>query len=126
MRYVLILCGLVAAAAANGPAYATDVATFLAKVEAVKGKGVMAMFSSDLKLLMGEIGDSMTELKEERLAAVAGGRRPIYCPNGKAELSRQELFAAMEAVSPARRPKVQVKEALRAGLARKYPCREAS
>lgn len=121
MRYRLMVTAL-AAAATTTPAYATDVATFLAKVEAVKGKGVMAMFSSDLKQLMGEIGGSMTALKEERLAAVAAGRRPSYCPAGKAELSRKELFAAMEAVPPRARSKVQVKEALRAGLARKYPC----
>ena len=120
MRYRLLITALAAAAAT--PAYATDVATFLAKVEAVKGKGVMAMFSSDLKLLMGEVGGSMKALKEERLAAVAGGRRPAYCPSGKAELSRQELFAAMEAVPSRARSKVQVKEALRAQLTRKYPC----
>lgn len=121
MRYGPIAALLIALAAA-APAGATDVATFLGKVEAVKSKGVAAMFSSDLKRLMSEIGTSMKSLKEERLAALAARRRPAYCPDGKAELSRQELFAAMEAVPPAARPKVQVKDALRAGLARKYPC----
>lgn len=124
MRYRLIVAALIAGASAN-PACATDVATFLAQVEAVKGKGMMAMFSSDLKQLMREIGGSMKALKEERLRAVAAGHRPAYCPAGKAELSRQELFAAMKAVRAAARPKVQVKDALRRGLARKYRCSES-
>lgn len=121
MRHLMIVAALIAAVASS-PARATDVATFLAKVDAVKGKGMMAMFSSDLKLLMREIGGSMKALKQERLAAVAAGRHPAYCPAGKAELSRQELFSTMQAVPPAARPKVQVKEALRAGLTRKYRC----
>ena len=107
-----------AAAAAN----AMDVATYLAKADSLRQRGMTAMFSSEARELQAEIRTSGAALKQERLAAQRAGRRPAYCPPGPASLSIEEIFAAMNAVPPARRARTQVRDALRAAFARKYPC----
>lgn len=116
---VAAVVGLVSVSAAN----AMDVGTFLAKAEILQERGVLAVFASEYGELQTEIRTSFASLKQERLAAQGAGRRPAYCPPGPATLSMPEMFAAMTAVPAARRTRVQVREALRAAFARKYPCR---
>lgn len=101
---------------------AMDVATFLARSEVAQRKGMAAMFSSEARSLFAEVRTAFKALKAERLAAEGAGRRPAYCPKGKAELSQKELLAGLRAVPPAERSRVEVKDALRNALARKYPC----
>ena len=112
------IAGIVTMSAAN----AMDVATLLAKAAVLQERGVMAMFASEADEIQAEIRTSYASLKQERLAAQAAGRRAAYCPPGPASLTQQEIMAAMIAVPPARRPHVQVRDALRAAFARKYPC----
>jgi hypothetical protein len=121
MRKLLLVAGvagLVSVSAAN----AMDVGTFLAKAAILQDRGLLAMFASEYGELQAEIGTSFASLKQERLAARGAGRRPAYCPPGPATLSMPELIAAMTAVPEARRARIQVRDALRAALARKYPC----
>ena len=113
------VAGLVSVSAAN----AMDVGTFLAKAEILRERGVLAMFASEYGELQAEIRTSYRSLKQERLAAQGAGRRPAYCPPGPASLSMEEMLGAMTSVPAARRTRVQVRDALRAAFARKYPCR---
>ena len=113
---------VLACAAAAGPAVAMDVATYLGKVEALRARGIAAMFSSDAQLLQDEVVSSFATLRRERLAAVAARRRPAYCPTDRATLTQPELLAALTAVPPARRAGTQVRDALKAAFRRKYPC----
>ncbi len=122
MRYKLPLFVLAFMSAA-GTANAMDVATYLGKVEALRAKGMAAMFSSDAQQLQSEIVTSGASLRRERLATIKAGRRPAYCPPDHASLDQQEIFAALTAVPPARRARTQVRDALKAAFARKYPCR---
>jgi hypothetical protein len=122
MRNKLALFALACVAWA-GTADAMDVATYLGKVEALRARGMAAMFSSEAQLLQSEIGTSGAALKRERLATLKAGRRPAYCPPDHASLSQQEIFAALTAVPTARRARTQVKDALKAAFVRKYPCR---
>jgi hypothetical protein len=115
---VVAVAGLVSVSAAN----AMDVATFLAKGEVLRQKGLLAPFASEYDEVQAEIRTSYASLKQERLAARAAGRRPAYCPPGPASLSMEEMLGAMNAVPPARRARTQVRDALRAAFARKYPC----
>jgi hypothetical protein len=117
----LLAAGLLAIGAASA-VNAMDVATYLAKVGALRQRGVTAMFSSEASEVQAEIRTSGAALKQERLAAQRAGRRPAYCPPGPASLSMEEIFAAMNAVPPARRARTPVRDALRAAFARKYPC----
>jgi hypothetical protein len=106
-----------------GAAQAMDVATFLAKADALQKKGMMALMSSDYKLLKNEIVAQSQVLRQERLAAQRAGRKPAYCPPEKTGLKSDEILAAFRSIPAAQRPKIDVKDALRALLARKYPCR---
>jgi hypothetical protein len=106
-----------------GAAQAMDVAAFLAKADALQKKGMMALMSSDYKLLKNEIIAHSQTLRSERLAAQKAGRKPAYCPPAKSGLKSDEILAAFRSIPAAQRPRTDVKDALRALLARKYPCR---
>ena len=106
-----------------GAAQAMDVAAFLAKADALQKKGMMALFSSDYKALKAEIVAHSQTLRNERLAAERSGRRPAYCPPRKSGLNSDEILAAFRSIPAAQRPRTPVKDALRALLVRKYPCR---
>jgi hypothetical protein len=106
-------------AAAN----AMDLATFVTKADALEKKGMMALFSSDYKLLKGEIETASAQLRAERTAAQKARRPMAYCPPAKSGLGVKELLANFRSVPAAQRQRLQVKDALRNLLARKYPCR---
>lgn len=106
-----------------GAAQAMDIATFLVKADAVEKKGMLALMSSDYKLLMAEIRTQGTALRAERLAAQGSGRKAAYCPPAKQSLTSKEVLVAFRTIPVAQRSRIQVKDALRALMARKYPCR---
>jgi hypothetical protein len=106
-----------------GAAGAMDVATFLAKADGLQKKGMMALMSSDYKLLKSEVIAQSQVLRNERLAAERAGRKGAYCPRGDSDLNSNEILAAFRSIPAVQRPRVQVRDALRALLARKFPCR---
>jgi hypothetical protein len=103
-------------------AEAMPVETFLQKADALEKKGMMALFASDYKLLKSEVETASGQLREERLAAEKAGKRGAYCPPATPSLGSKELLASFRTLPPARRG-MEVKDALRMLLARKYPCR---
>ncbi|HYW17235.1 MAG TPA: hypothetical protein VE891_13920 [Allosphingosinicella sp.] len=106
-----------------GAAQAMDVATFLVKADALQKKGMMALMSSDYKLLKKEIETQAAALRAERQAAERARRKPAYCPPAKQSLTSNEILAAFRTIPVAQRSRIQVRDALRAMMARKYPCR---
>jgi hypothetical protein len=106
-----------------GAAHAMDVATFVAKADALEKKGMRALFSSDFKLLKGEVQTAATQLRAERDAAAKAGRPLASCPPPKSSLSSKDILTHFRAILPAQRARLQVKDGLRGLLARKYPCR---
>ncbi|MEA3066051.1 MAG: hypothetical protein QOJ27_2508 [Sphingomonadales bacterium] len=102
---------------------AMDVATFLGKADALQKKGMMALFSSDYKALKAQIEADSQTLRNERLAAERAHRRGAYCPPAKPGLNSNEILAAFRSIPAAQRARIDTKDALRALLARKYPCR---
>jgi hypothetical protein len=123
MRNKLILGAFLVALVPISAAQAMPVSAFLQKADALEQKGMMALFSADYKLLKAEVQNDSQQLKAERLAAKAAGKPQAYCPPTKAGLGSSEILAAFRTIPPAQRDRVQVKDALRALLARKYPCR---
>lgn len=104
-------------------ASAMPVSEFLAKAERLQALGMSARFSSDYRLLENEVLRSLYTLRDERLAARAAGRPQAYCPPAEGPtLYSNEILNAVRAVPPNRRHRVEVKDALRPLLARKYPC----
>jgi hypothetical protein len=123
--------GLVLAALATLPATVSaetvtppgsmSVATFLAKVEALKAKGLMAAFSSDVGLLKGEVTGSAQAFRRQLKAEAATGK-PSACPPERAALNSDELIAHMQSYPVAARPRIPVSAAVGDLFRKRFPC----
>lgn len=120
IRFAALFLLAVSAAAS---AQAMPVATFLTKADALKKKGPLALVSGDIKLLMGQVKTDAGELRSERLAAKVAGKRTAFCPpEAGTKMTDKDILAAMQAVPTAQRASTSTKDALKAFLARRYPC----
>lgn len=73
---------------------AMPVSEFLAKAEALKAKGAMALFSSDVKLLKKEMEPIILAYEADNAAARKAGK-PLSCPPEKPRLNLIEDFRAI-------------------------------
>lgn len=106
-----------------GSAQAMSVAEFLAKANALKARGILAMGSPDIKLLRTEIEGVSTAYRADLDAARKAGRAPHSCPppKGKAKIGGKELMAEFEAIPAAQRG-MSVKSAFYAMMKKRFPC----
>ena len=109
----LLLLALVAT-----PAQAMTVAEFMARAEALKAKGMMAMFSADLKPVMAEMKAVGPAWRAQLPTA-----QPPVCPPKGVRMDEAEMRRVLEAVPPAERPRLQVKDAFIRELNARYRCR---
>ncbi|MDK2767722.1 hypothetical protein [Sphingomonas sp.] len=123
MRTIL---AVVASAALVLPAsaQAMSVAEFLAKANALKAKGFLAIGSSDIKLLRTEVERASDAYRSDLASAKAAGRAPHSCPppKGKAKIGSNELMAEFEAI-PAAKRNMSVKTAFYAMMKKRFPCK---
>ena len=118
------IAAVVLAASLPTAASAMPVQTFLTKAYALQQKGPLALFSSDLKLLTEQAKSDMKQIRAENAAAkAAGGRRPFCLPEPRAKLTDKDVMSAMEAIPPAQRARTDTRDALRAYVTRRFPCR---
>ena len=105
-------------------AQSMPVPQFLAKAEALKKKGPLALLSGDLGLLKKEVTQSAKLLRAERLAAKAAGRKPAYCPpeGSGSSLGSDEVLGHFKSIPPAQAARMRVKDAMRSLMAKRYPC----
>jgi hypothetical protein len=105
-------------------AQAMTVAEFLAKANALKAKGFMALGSPDIKLLKGEMEGVADAYRADIVAARQAGRTPHSCPppKGKAKIGSKELMAEFEAIPAAQRG-MSVKTAFYAMMKKRFPCK---
>jgi len=100
----------------SAPAQAMSSAEFLAKADALKAKGMLAIFSSDLGLLK-------TEFLNAGKVWRAQAYRPNACPPpGPLPADSDMIYAIVAAVPPQQRATTSATGAIVAGLNRKYPC----
>lgn len=115
---------LLAALPAAAQAQNMPLNQFLVKAAALEKKGAMALFSGDMRRLKKEMQVSAKELRTERLAAKAAGKKPAFCPPEKpTALGISEILTHFRAIPPAQRDRMRTKDAVRSLLATKYPCR---
>lgn len=100
---------------------AMDVATFIAKGEALKAKGMMALFSSDLKLVQAEAKEAARLYQIEKQARAQAGLPPISCPPPGAKLGAMEFFEELKKIPSAERG-MPMKDAMAWVSRRKFPC----
>lgn len=118
---IVILLAVLPVTAAN--AQAMPLSQFLAKATALEKKGAMALFSSDMKLLKKEMAASAKELRAERLAARAAGKKPAFCPpENQSGLAVAEILGHFRSIPAAQRDRMRTKDGFRSLMARKYPC----
>ncbi len=102
-------------------AQSMPISTFLAKADALKKKGAMALFSSDMGLLKKEIENSGKAVRAEQAAAQKAGRKLPYCMPPKASFSSNELLAHLNSIPPAQR-NMPVQAGFASLVRKKYPC----
>jgi hypothetical protein len=99
-----------------------NVATFLAKADALRAKGAGALFSSDIKVLRSE-GEAAGAAYRARLNAERAAGKPSSCPPKGTKVNSDKLIAFLRTYPEAVRPRVSMKQAIGDYFARNYPCR---
>ena len=117
----LVLFTICAAIAASAPAM--PVSTFLGKVEALKAKGALALFSGDVKLLKDQMTRDSEQLRAENISLQAAGKPKLYCSPKGSRLTQTDLLAAMNEVPSSLRARTSTKDAIRNYIAKRHPCR---
>ena len=99
MKWKLFACSLllVPAAAAAQSMNAED---FYQRATALQKKGVLAMFSAgEIKTLMAEGKAAGAKAREQRLAMVAAGQKPRYCPPaGEVTIDSSEFMTRLSTI----------------------------
>ena len=111
-----LLTGTAASAAGD-----MSVATFLAKADALKAKGPMSLFSSDIALLKSE-GQAAGAAYKAQLDAERKAGHPGSCPPKGVKIGGDELMAQMRKYPAATRQRITVKAAMVDMLRAKFPC----
>ena len=122
-RTVLLALALIVAlpAAAATPGSAQN---FLDRAERLKSEGPLAFFDSDYGRLKAEATAAGKSIGDDRIAAEKAGKPILYCsPQARAELGSFEFIRGLEAIPPAERAQMSLKEAMLRVLQKKYPCR---
>ena len=97
---------------------------FLDRANRLKSKGPLAFFDSDYGRLKAEATAVGVSIREDRVAAERAGRPILYCsPQPRAQLGNFEFIDGLEAISPAERARMTLKDGMIRVLQRKYPCR---
>lgn len=117
---------LALAALAATPALAAggnmSVATFLAKADALKAKGAMALFSSDIKVLQQEGQDAGMAYKAQLDAERAAGH-PSSCPPKGVRPSSDQVLAHLRSYPADQRPRISMRTAIGDMFKKTWPCR---
>jgi hypothetical protein len=121
LRLLLITAALAAPTAA---AAASDVASFVARGEHLMRLGPLAAFSTkEMDSLFGEMNATTRELRAERVAAIAAGKPPAYCPPADNKPDPRAVFQYLETIPPAQRVHMPLKDGMRQMYQHWWPCR---
>ena len=109
------------------PAFAAPPDTaqnFLDRANRLKSKGPLAFFDSDYGRLKAEATAAGKSIGDDRIAAERAHKPILYCsPNARAQLGSFEFIDGLEAIPPAERATMSLKDAMIRVLQKKYPCR---
>ncbi len=106
------------AAAAPGD---MNVATFLAKANALKAKGLTALFSSDIGVLKSE-AMAAGQAYKARLAQERASGKPSSCPPQGTKVGSDQFLAHLESYPAASRQSTSLKQAIADMFSKRYPC----
>ncbi len=124
LRHVMLAALLLAANTPSAWAAAPGSAqNFLDRAHSLIRKGPLALFDPDYRRLRAEGIQAGTQIRLEREAAERAGKPILYCsPKPRAELGNMEFVRGLEAIPPAERARMSLKDGMLRVLQRKYPC----
>jgi hypothetical protein len=97
---------------------------FLDRANRLKAKGPFALFDGDYGRLKAEATAVGQSIGNDRRAAERAHRPILYCsPDARAQLGSFEFINGLEAIPPAERARMSLKDAMLRVLQKKYPCR---
>lgn len=100
-----------------------NVATFLAKADALKSRSMLAVFSSDTKLLKREFEAAVDRYNADLNTRFAQGRPLPSCP--PRDLTFEVGFKDLDEfrrIPAAQRSRTTITQAFASSMARRYPC----
>ncbi len=121
LKILLIGCATMVAAS---PATAQNMplSVFMPKVEKLQSSGMMAMFSSDVKVMTGEVKAGFKDYRAELKLETASGH-PSSCPPDKVPVDSNDLLKSFATVPKEQRAITTVKQAVGRYMAQHYPCK---
>ena len=119
MRYLVSALFLILVPAAVLRAQTMPVATFLAKADALKKRGPLALFAGDYGRLKAEVDNSAKALGAEQLAARKAGRTADTCMPKRISIGTDELLNHFRTLP---QQGISVKAAFTSFAIEKYPC----
>jgi hypothetical protein len=121
-RSKAVVAALLMVGVAMPASAAMSVGTFLARANALRDQGPMALMSPDLSALKAEAKGATNQLKAERAARAAAGKPPIACvPEGES-VGIMDMLDGLNEL-PASYRKRPLKDGYARVLANLYPCR---
>jgi hypothetical protein len=97
---------------------------FLERANRLKAKGPLAFFDRDYGRLKAEATAVGKAIGDDRIAAEKAARPILYCsPTARAQLGSFEFINGLQAITPAERVRMTLKDAMLRVLQKKYPCR---
>jgi len=107
---------------APGAASAMTVDQFLAKANALKAQGMMALLSPDVGALKAEMAEAVKALQAEKAARKAAGKPPRVCAPEGTKLTQNEMLDGLAALPPAQRAG-SLKDGVSQVMRNRFPCR---
>ena len=124
MRKTILLAFVLAVAAPALAAPPGSAQNFLDRANRLKAKGPFAFFDGDYGHLKAEATAVGQSIGADRIAAERAGKPILYCsPTARAQLGSFEFIDGLEAIPPAERARMSLKDGMLRVLQKKYPCR---
>lgn len=123
MRKIILAITALALCAPTLAAAPGSAQNFLDRANRLKAKGPFAFFDSDYGRLKAEATAVGKAIGDDRVAAERAGRPILYCsPKPRAQLGSFEFIDGLQAIPPAERARMTLKEGMLRVLQKKYPC----
>lgn len=108
---------------AAADAQSMNAEAFHQRATALQEKGMLALFSSDVRLLMAEAEAAGKQSRQLQLAAIKAGQKPRYCPPAdKPKIGSGEFMTRLSAIPANERARIDMTEAMTRILGAKFPC----
>ncbi len=113
-------------AAVAAPAHAMTVADMLARIEKLRGMGMMAMFhKGEIKALFAELRTTGDAYRADVAKAQAAGDTSLGCPppRGSVKMSPDEIVERLKSVPVQARPHTTFKSFFYEMMKARFPCK---